>query len=216
MRTLRIPFLLASILPFLALGAVAGEIERIDLPAPDMEGGAPLMKALSLRHTSRSFSEEPLPLHVLSDLLWAASGINRPASGKRTAPTARNWQEIDIYVTMEDGLYLYDPEDHALVPVLAADIRGATGRQEFPARAPVNLVYVSDYDRMGDIPLESKKFYSATDTGFIAQNVYLFCASSGLSTVVRGAVDREALEKAMRLPPERHVVLAHTVGYPGE
>jgi SagB-type dehydrogenase family enzyme len=195
---------------------VAGtqELQTITLPAPDMEGGLPLMEALALRSSSRSFSPEELPAQVLSDLLWAASGINRPESGLRTAPTARNMQQIDVYVATARGLYIYHPKDHALIPVLAKDIRAVTGRQEFAALAPVNLVFVADYSRMGDMPEEAKKFYAATDTGFIGQNVYLYCASAGLATVVRGAVDREALAKAMELRPDRHVVLAQTVGYP--
>ncbi|MDD3643024.1 MAG: SagB/ThcOx family dehydrogenase [Candidatus Krumholzibacteria bacterium] len=196
--------------------AGAQEPMRIVLPAPDMEGGLPLMKALALRSSSRSFAPEELPAQILSDLLWAAAGINRPESGKRTSPTARNMQQIDVYVGMAGGLYLYDPKEHALLPVMAGDIRAATGRQDFTAVAPVNLVYVADYARMGDGAEETKRFYAATDTGFIGQNVYLYCASAGLATVVRGAVDREALAKAMGLRPDQHVVLAQTVGYPGE
>ncbi len=197
-------------------GSIAQELEQIVLPAPDMQGGIPLMEALALRSSSRSFAAERLPAQVLSDLLWAASGINRPESGKRTAPTARNRQEIDIYVAMEEGLYLYDPNAHSLLPVSAGDIRAATGRQDFVAGAPVNLVFVADYSRMGDGSEEMKEFYAATDSGFISQNVYLYCASAGLATVVRGAVDRDALAQAMGLRPEQAVILAQTVGYPAE
>jgi len=208
--------IVAAMLLLFFSGAGAQELQTIALPAPDMEGGLPLMKALSLRSSSRSFSTEELPAQVLSDLLWAASGINRPESGRRTSPTARNMQQIDIYVATARGLYIYRPKDHALVPVLAKDIRAVTGRQDFAALAPVNLVFVADYSRMGEMPEDAKKFYAATDTGFIGQNVYLYCASAGLATVVRGAVDREALEKAMELGPDRHVVLAQTVGYPAK
>ncbi|HSG27102.1 MAG TPA: SagB/ThcOx family dehydrogenase [Candidatus Krumholzibacterium sp.] len=196
--------------------SVAQEPGQIVLPAPDMQGGLPLMKALALRSSSRSFAAERLPAQVLSDLLWAASGINRPESGKRTAPTARNRQEIDIYVAVEEGLYLYDPGAHSLLPVSAGDIRAATGRQDFVAGAPVNLVFVADYSRMGDGAEEMKRFYAATDSGFISQNVYLYCASAGLATVVRGAVDRDALALAMGLRPDQAVILAQTVGYPAE
>ncbi len=209
---------IASIALTLLLCSAAGaqEMQRIVLPAPDKQGGMPLMQALALRSTSRSFADRELPEQVLSDLLWAATGINRPESGKRTAPTARNLQEIDVYVAMAEGLYLYDPNDHALLPVLAGDIRAVTGRQDFAAAAPVNLVFVADYARMGDAEADIKKFYGATDTGFISQNVYLYCASSGLATVVRGAVDREALAKAMELRTDQAVILAQTVGYPGK
>ena len=195
-------------------GACAREFGRIDLPAPDMKGGLPLMQALARRQTSRSFDTRELPEQVLSDLLWSAAGINRPESGKRTAPTARNWQEIDIYAAMEEGLYIYDPGAHALIPVLAGDFRAITGTQGFVALAPVNLIYVADHERMGKAPEDVKKAYSWADTGFIAQNVYLYCASAGLANVVRGLVDREALAKAMELPGHRHVVFGHTIGYP--
>ncbi|MBN1883995.1 MAG: SagB/ThcOx family dehydrogenase [Candidatus Krumholzibacteriota bacterium] len=207
---------IAALLLLVVSAAAAKELERIELPAPDMTGGLPLMQALSLRSTSRSFSPKELPAQVLSDLLWAATGVNRPESGKRTAPTARNWQEIDVYVAMADGLFLYDHAAHALLPVLAKDLRAATGTQEFVGGAPVNLVFVADYTRMGKIPEEYKEFYSATDTGFVSQNVYLYCASAGLATVVRGLVDREELANAMKLGPEQHVILAQTVGYPGD
>lgn len=213
-NTIGITIIAAALL--LCPAASAQELSRIELPAPDTAGGLPLMKALSLRSTSREFSERELPVQVISDLLWAASGINRPESGKRTAPTARNRQEIDIYVATAKGLYLYDPKAHALEPVLAGDIRALTGRQDFVATAPVNLVYVADYSRMGDGPMEMKKFYGATDTGFIGQNVYLYCASAGLVTVVRGSVDRDALAEAMGLGENQAVILAQTVGYPKE
>jgi len=188
--------------------------EPIDLPQPRVDGGRPLMEALGERRSSREFSPRELPPQTLGDLLWAATGINRPDSGKRTAPTARNMQQIDVYVATSAGLYLYDHKEHALVPVLDADIRAATGRQEFAATAPVNLVFVADFARMGGASEEHKIFYSATDTGFISQNVYLFCASEGLATVVRGAVDREALAEAMGLRPDQRVILAQTVGFP--
>jgi SagB-type dehydrogenase family enzyme len=206
---------IAAILLFCS-AAGAQELQKIILPAPDMQGGIPLMQALARRSTSRTFAEKELPAQVLSDLLWAATGINRPESGKRTAPTARNLQEIDVYIVTAQGLYLYDVKEHALLPVLAKDIRAVTGRQDFVALAPVNLIFVVDYSRMGDAPEEIKKFYGATDTGFISQNVYLYCASAGLATVVRGAVDRDALAKAMELRPEQAVILAQTVGYPKE
>jgi SagB-type dehydrogenase family enzyme len=172
------------------------------------------MQALKERQTIRDYAAEKLPPQILSNLLWAAFGINRPESGKRTAPSAVNWQEIDIYVALEEGLYLYDAKANELKPVLAQDIRGATGPQPFVAGAPVNLVFVADYTRMGNADEKMKEFYAGTDTGFISQNVYLYCASAGLGTVVRGYVDKESLAKTMNLRPEQKVVLAQTVGYP--
>ena len=170
------------------------------------------MEALKERKSSRSFSDKELPQQILSDLLWAAFGINRPDSGMRTAPTAHNMQEIDIFVAMRKGLYLYEPKQHILKLVIAEDMRAVTGKQEFVGVAPVNLIYVADYSRMSKIGDEND-FYSATDTGFIAQNVYLYCASKGLATVVRGWVDRKALGKAMNLGPDQKIILAQTVGY---
>ncbi len=192
---------------------VAEKTETIQLPKPQTDGGKPLMQALSERKTSREFSTQELPDQVLSNLLWAAFGINRP-DGKRTAPTAMNQQEIDIYVATAKGLFLYDANANALIPVLKEDIRAKTGGQPFVATAPVNLVYVADYAKMTRGSDEDKDFYSAADTGFIAQNVYLFCASEGLATVVRGYVNKPALAKAMNLRPDQKITLAQTVGYP--
>ncbi len=190
------------------------ELKPIQLLEPQMDIGRPLMQVLTDRRSSRAFSTEKLPKQVLSDMLWAAFGMNRPDSGKRTAPSAMNWQEIDIYVATVDGLYLYDAKTHALKPVLEKDIRVLTGRQPFVQEAPVNLVYVADFSKMGNAKVDDKVFYSAADTGFISQNVYLYCASEGLATVVRGLVDRPALAKVMRLRPDQRVILAQSVGYP--
>jgi SagB-type dehydrogenase family enzyme len=172
------------------------------------------MQVLKDRSTSRSFSARKLPPQVLSNLLWAAFGINRPESGHRTAPSAMDRQEIDIYVATAEGLYVYEAKTHVLQPVLAGDIRDMTGRQPFVADAPVNLVYVADLGRMGKASKEEQDLYSAADTGFVSENVYLFCASEGLATVVRGSIDRETLAKAMRLRPDQKIILAQTVGYP--
>jgi SagB-type dehydrogenase family enzyme len=194
----------------------AGEMKAIELPDPQTGGGMPLMEALQNRKSDRQFSAEELPKQVLSNLLWSAFGINRPESGKRTAPSARNWQEIDIYVALEKGLFLYDAVSHSLNPVLPEDLRAQTGMQDFVGAAPVNLVYVANFTRMGNASDEQKGMYAAADAGFIAQNVYLFCASEGLGTVVRGALDREELAKAMKLGPEQHVTFAQTIGYIGD
>ena len=197
-----------------AVPAPAEAPKSIQLPAPQMEGGMPLMQTLKARCTVREFAGEPLPPQELSNLLWAASGINRPEKGLRTAPTAMNKQEIDIYVALADGLYLWDAKANVLNVVVAQDVREATGKQPFVKDAPVNLVFVADYAKMGEGPKEMKDFYSATDTGYISQNVYLYCASAGLGTVVRGYVDRDALAKVMNLGPDQKVILAQTVGYP--
>jgi nitroreductase len=187
---------------------------EIDLPAPRTEGGRPLMAALKQRQTTRAYSPKPLPAQVLSDLLWAAWGINRPESGKRTAPSALNWQEIDMYVVLPEGSYIYDAKAHSLRLVVPGDLRAQTGTQAFAATAPLNLVFAADVTRMKGAPPALQEFYYAADTGFISQNVYLFCASEGLGTVVRGLVDRETLAKALNLPEHCKIVFAQSVGYP--
>jgi SagB-type dehydrogenase family enzyme len=174
----------------------------------------PLLDALAARATSRAFAETPLPLQTLSDLLWAANGVNRPSSGKRTAPTARDWREIDVYVTLPQGLYRFDPSAHRLVPLVARDLRALTGKQDFVAAAPVTLVFVADFARMKDAAPADKPTYAYADAAFVSQNVYLFCASAGLATGVRAHVDRAALHAAMGLGPDEHVIFAQSVGYP--
>ena len=192
---------------------VPGEVRA--LPAPSKEGGMPLMQALALRRSTREFSTRRIPDQVLGDLLWAAYGVNR-ANGDRTAPSWRHIIVIDVYAAMEDGLWLYDPKRHALVAHPAGDIRAQTGQQDFPARAPLNLVYVAHGQRMSELTPENRKLYCSVDSAFIGQNVYLYCASVGLATVFRGAVDYPKLARAMRLPEEQFVTFAQTVGYPKE
>jgi len=187
------------------------QAQNIQLPAPQKSGGMPLMEALNARQTQRTFSAKPLSEQQLADLLWAAFGINRE-NGKRTAPSAHNKQEISIYVALPSGLYLYQAQSNTLEKILDQDIRAQTGKQPFVKTAPVCLIFVSDYDRMQT----EAEFYSATDTGYISQNVYLFCASAGLHTVVLGSVDREALQTVMKLKPTQHVVLTQPVGLPPE
>lgn len=206
-------FLLAVLTAVCALGQ-AQDLKPIQLPPPQTEGGRPLMQVLKERATSREFRADKLPPQVLSNLLWAAWGINRSDSGKRTAPSASNRQEIEIYAAMADGLYLYDAKTHALKGVLAADLRAATGNQEFVGQAPLNLVYVADLSRMGGGDPQRHAMTLGADTGFIAQNVYLFCASERLATVVRGLVDREKLAQAMKLRPDQRITYSQTVGYP--
>lgn len=182
---------------------------------PRLDREATLMTALSKRRSTRAFdAARPLGAQVLSDLLWAAAGVNRPADGKRTAPSARDRQEIDVYTVFASGAFRYLPREHALEPVASGDLRALTGTQDFVATAPLNLVYVADFSRMLGNSEQDRLVASASDTGFIAQNVYLFCAAAGLGTVVRGSVDREPLAKALSLRPDQRVVLAQSVGFP--
>ncbi|MFH1397889.1 MAG: nitroreductase family protein [Candidatus Omnitrophota bacterium] len=192
----------------------AQEIKTIQLLAPQTEGGKSLMQSLKERKSLREFSPKELTLQVISDLLWAANGINRPDSGHHTAPTAMNLQEIDIYIAKADGLYLFDAKANVLIQVTAEDIRFLTGRQPFVKDAPINLIFVADLSKMSRMSAEDVLFYSGTDTGFISQNVYLYCASAGLVTVVRGMIDKPSLSKAMKLRPDQRITLAQTIGYP--
>jgi len=197
--------------------AFAEQGKVIPLVKPDMEGGKPLMQTLKERKSTRRYSDKQLSKQVLSNLLWAAWGINRPESGKRTAPSSVNRQEIDVYVATADGLYLYDAQAHALKLILEEDIRADTGTQGFVKTAPVNLVYVADLSKLGRRGAKSENlFSSAANTGFISQNVYLFCASEGLGTVVRGMVDKKSLAEKMLLRPDQRIILAQSVGYPKE
>ncbi len=191
----------------------AQEPAPITLPAPQKEGGLPLMQALALRATSRAFATEPLSLQVLSNLLWAGWGVNRPQEGKRTAPSARNWQEIDVVVVNANGAYVYDAPANALKPLAAGDHRALTGVQEFVKEAPVTLVFVVDASRMQVPPAELERFAWA-DAAFISQNVSLYCASEGLATGVRAMLDRPALAKALKLRETQSIVFAQSIGWP--
>jgi SagB-type dehydrogenase family enzyme len=223
-REAPVPMLQKTFLTFAVLfcfiyTSIAADLSPMKLPPPDMKGGKPLMQCLKDRKTDRSFSTKKLPVEVLSDLLWAAWGINRPDSGKRTAPSAHNWQEIDVYVAMEEGLYRYNARNHALDPVLKSDLRKNTSHLLQPLRgsitgAPLQLIYVADFSRMGlTTSDEEKKISSAADAGFIAQNVYMYCASAGLATGVRASFDKDALAENMRLRDKQKMVLVQAVGY---
>ena len=196
----------------LCIGSVSAQ-DVIKLPAPKTEGGMPLMQALKERRSGRDFSSQKLSMETLSSLLWAAWGVNRP-DGHHTAPSARNAQEIDVYAATSDGLFLYEPKDHQLRKILPDDVRAATGMNDYVKTAALNLIYVADPAKAGLKDAASIEFYSGADTSFLAENVYLFCASEGLVTVVRGSVDKAAVAKAFKLRPEQRVILAQSVGYP--
>ena len=193
---------------------LAEEPKTIQLVAPQPGAGSPLIQLLWKRKSSREFSPKPLSTEVLSNLLWAGFGINR-SDGKRTAPSAMNRQDVDIYVILSDGTYLYDAKANQLKLIVAEDLRGLAGTQPYVKEAPVNLIYVSDYAKMGEkVPNELKILLSGAHAGFISQNVYLYCASEGLATVVRAFIDIPALSKAIKLRPEQKIILGQSVGYP--
>jgi nitroreductase len=186
---------------------------QIALPAPEKTGGLPLMEALAARQSRREFAPKELPLQMLANLLWAANGISRD-DGRRTAPSAMNAREIDIYVALPSGAYLYDARGNALQLVAGSDIRRVTGYQDFVDEAALDLVYVADHSRMTLIPVSVRESYASVAAGAIAENVYLFAAASGLATVLRAWVDREAIAGALGLSHDQQVLLSQTVGFP--
>ena len=208
--------------------AVAQELKPIQLLPPQLNGGRPLMQVLKDRRSWRRYTAEKIPLQVLSNLLWASCGINRPERGLRTVPSAGNRRDIDIYVAMVDGVYVYDAEANLLNPIVREDVRGLSGGQYPPPNvppnvvpaldeAPINLIYVSDGQKWNKgMTGEENLRFAFGHTGYISQNVYLYCASEGLATVVRFLFDKPSLEKKMKLRPEQYAFLVQSVAYPKE
>lgn len=193
----------------------AQNLAEIPLNQPDRSRGSNVMKAFDNRHSDREFSTKALSKQDLSDLLWAANGVNRPADGKRTAPSALNKQDIDVYVFTAEGVYLYDATKHLLKPVVAGDHRSAVGgRQDFVKTAPVCLVYVSDLSRFGMENNEQLRLTAAMDAGIVSQNVNIFCAGVGLATVPRSSMDTAALKKLLKLSDTQLPLMNNPVGYP--
>ncbi|MDR1407391.1 MAG: SagB/ThcOx family dehydrogenase [Tannerella sp.] len=198
----------------LCLGASAQGLQPVKLNAPDKTRGAATMKALSDRHSDRVYDEKDLSIKDLSDLLWAANGINRP-DGKRTAPSAMDKREIDVYLICKDGAYLYDAQEHSLKPIAAGDHRGAVaGGQDFVKAAPVSIVTVIDLAKLGDPTLENTRLIGAVDAGIVTQNIDIFCAGVGLSTVPRATMDKDALRKILKLRDTQLPIMNNPVGYP--
>jgi nitroreductase len=214
-NTFTISLIISLFLPVMSAYPRANTGEDIILPAPNRDSGISLMRALDARRSQRKFKEKELTDDKISDLLWAAVGVNRKVSGKRTAPTARDSREITVFAATEKGLYEYLPTEHRLRFHSGEDIRDRTGVQGFTGDAPLVLIYVADLSKIaGDE--RTKNFYSAVDTGFISQNVYLYCASEGLATVVLGWVDKPALHKLMDLGSDKKIILTQPVAFPAE
>jgi len=195
----------------MSLSVLSHAQQPIQLPQPTRTGGKPLMDCLNQRRSVREYSDKALELQQISDLLWAADGINRPEEGKRTAPNSRNRQEIDIYVVMKEGTYLYDHRAHALLPRLEGDYRALSGKQDFVGTAFLNLLYVANYGRIEADPA-AYRTTSGINIGLIVQNVYLYCASEGLGTVVRGYFDPAPLHRLLGLDEKQEVLLTQSVG----
>ena len=200
------------------------DLQPIKLPKPQTDGGKSVLAALQERRTNRNIRADKLPPQMLSNLLWAAFGVNREKGnfGKagRTAPSASNSQEIDLYVALSEGVYLYEAASHRLDPVVAGDFRGLSGRGA-AATAPVNIFYVVDLARyvlegnpdrkIKDPEIQKSYYYCAV--GLIAQNVYLFAASEGLAAWFHNC-DKINTPKEFKLGPDQRVLFAQTVGYP--
>lgn len=186
--------------------------QDIQLPEPAAKGGKPLMEVLKERRSLRAYSNKALPPQMMSDLLWAAWGINR-ADGRHTAPTACNNQEIDLYVCLPSGVYLYDPKANTLKQAIKDDVRKKCGIQPFVGTAPLTLVIAVDRNRMNRLDDSGKTFYAGIDAGYVSQNIYLYCASTGLSTVAIGYVDRPALSKALKLKSHQEIIITQPVGF---
>jgi nitroreductase len=218
----------------------AQELASIKLNEPNKKRGSSVMEALSLRASVREWSDKEISVQDLSDLLWAANGINRPESKKRTAASAMNSQDVDIYVFNKEGVYLYDAVQHSLMPILAGDHRSEIGMPRRggpggpgappgapPAGAPpakpaggasapasVHLVLVSDNSRFGNGTPELKREWGAIDVGLVSQNIAVFCAGTGMATRPRASVDKEKVRAMLKLKELQFPVLEHPVGYP--
>jgi nitroreductase len=201
--------------PLLPPAPASGEAsEFIELPRPRLDAGAPLMSALARRRSTRAYTDAPMTLDTLGELLWAANGINRAATGGHTAPSAHGFNEIDIYVALPHGVYRYEPALDRLVLKHAVDARNMTGYQDFVGKAPLDLVYVLRGSQVLTTPPPQRELFAAIATGAISQNVSLYCASEGLATVVRGWINRRLLADALRLNEDETPILAQTVGRP--
>lgn len=188
----------------------------IQLPKPKMYGGDSIMNCLKHRGSKREYSSKEIPLQMLSDLLWAANGINRPDEKKRTAPTARNWQDIELYVVIKSGVYFWNDSVLQLKLIKTGDFRKETGKQNFVEEAPLNIIIVSNTSKMIGVSNEKIPLYAGMHAGYISQNIYLFCASERLNTVARHYLDFENLSRIMGLKPNQLIILAQTVGFPIE
>jgi SagB-type dehydrogenase family enzyme len=209
---------LTVVAAFLTLmgGMVSAQtLDTIKLPAPALKEDKPFMQVIKERKSSREFADKELSLQDLANVLWCANGVNRPESGHRTAPSAMNKQDIEVYAVLKNGVYLYDATKHVLIPVAAGDFRKETGMQEFVATAPLNLVYVSDFAKFDMVKERADKVWMASlDAGHCSQNVYLYGADAGLGVVVRASVDKAKMAGTLKLKDTQEVMIAQTVGYP--
>jgi Nitroreductase len=195
------------------LAAYAQQLQEIKLNDPDKGRGTAVIKALSDRVSVREFNEKALDIQDLSDLLWAANGINRP-DGRRTAPTASNKQEIDVYAILPEGAYLYDAEAHSLKPIEKGDFRAlVAGPQEFAQSAPISLVIVANLEKLGDATLEQTRLIAAVDVGIVCQNINIFCSAVGFANVPRATMNKAELQKVLKLSETQIPLMNNPLGY---
>lgn len=199
----------------LMLSAAAFAADKVvKLPKPNLNRTGTVMKALSERQSTREYASKALTLADLSDLLWAANGINRSDAGKRTAPSAMNKQDVDVYVILPEGSYLYDAKNHQLNLIAEGDYRGAVaGGQAFVKTAPVSLVLISDVSRFGDAQKIQNQLMGAMDAGIVSQNISIFCSAAKLATVPRASMDAAQLKKVLKLKDSQIPMMNHPVGY---
>ena len=210
--------IILTLIPFVMLAGSfvkAQDLQPVKLLTPVLQNDKPFMQAVKERKSSREFDSRELSPQDLANVLWCANGVNRPEDGRRTAPSAMNKQDIDVYVFLKEGIYLYDAPQHQLMPVAEGDFRAEAGMQEFVAKAPLNLIFVSDLAKFDKVRQpEDKLWMAGLDAGHCSQNVYLYCAAANLAVVTRMSVDKAKLAERLKLRPEQTVVLAETVGYP--
>lgn len=197
----------------LAVTAIQAE-ENIILPVPALNPDKPLMQALKERQSRREFDDKAISAQDLSNILWCANGINRPDIGKRTSPSAKNAQDVDIYVITRDGAYLYDAQKHELALIASGDHSLDAGTQPFVASAPLNLIYVSDLAKFDFMKEREDRLVAASvDAGHCSQNVYLYGAAANLAVVTRMSVPKQRAAELLKLRPEQYIVIGQTVGY---
>ena len=198
---------------FISVATFAAD-KVIPLPKPNLNRNSEVMEAFANRHSTREYAAKALTLNDLSDLLWAANGINRPEEGKRTAPSAMNKQDVDVYVVLPEGTYLYDAKAHQLNLVAEGDHRGAVaGGQAFVKSAPVSLLLVSDLSRLGDAKNTHTQLMGAVDAGIVSQNISIFCSAAKLATVPRASMDTAKLKSVLKLTDTQLPLMNHPVGY---
>ena len=225
--------IVAAIVAVIAAGIAAEQLQPIKLNPPDKTRGLPFMQTLSVKASAREFSQKELSLQDLSDLMWAACGTNRPDENKTTASSAMNAHDVDVYVFMKDGVYLYDAENHALNPVLSGDYRSqllmarpprpdSASRSDSAAppppphaesNPPVQIILISDSDRFRRGEENLRYEWGAIDAGIVSQNISLFCAATGLKTRPRASMDKDRIKELLKLKDSQHVFLNHPVGY---